>query len=142
MSATARLVLLLGVDNDALIVAAQHLLPEGGVIDYWPENANGAYPKHPSKHGAIADRIIAGSAKVPALVVTHSAMILLRIRHRIADASLSIHSIAIYWIDGVNTERVHVNESGALKTQLPDPPLNETIAILNTVLKRRRRERV
>ncbi len=129
-----RIVLLLGVDNTALVAAARRLLPEGGVPEYWPEMANGGYPTHASKHGVIADRIVASSASMPALVVTHSEVIVLRIRRRVADGSLPADSVLVYWIDEVDSvgTSFRLNEYGTpLNGWLSqNPVIEETVALL------------
>jgi hypothetical protein len=65
---------------------------------------------HPGAHGAVADLLIStlrGEAR-PLLVETHSEMLLLRVRRKIAEGVLSPDDVAVYWIDDEDDAQEHV----------------------------------
>jgi hypothetical protein len=75
---------------------------------------------HPRAHSAIADLIVAhlpGHAR-PVVVETHSEVLLLRVRRKVAEGVLNPDDVAIYWIDRDDEEgsaavqKVEINESG------------------------------
>ena len=76
---------------------------------------------HPQAHSHIADLLIdnlAGSSR-PMIVETHSEMILLRARRRIAEGRLSPSSVLVYWIEadaksGSLARRIKIESDGQM----------------------------
>jgi predicted ATPase len=53
---------------------------------------------HPSAHGPVADLLIECSSKAQTIVETHSENLILRLRRRIADGTISADDIALYFV--------------------------------------------
>lgn len=76
---------------------------------------------HPSAHGAIADLLLdTMSNRQCSLIETHSEVLLLRLRRRVAERTAHPHDIGIYWIEqtkpGVATARsVQIYKNGGIK---------------------------
>ncbi len=75
---------------------------------------------HPRAHTAIADLIVArrpGHVR-PIIVETHSEVLMLRIRRKVAEGTLNPDDMAIYWVGlddeagSVSVQKVEINKSG------------------------------
>ena len=74
---------------------------------------------HPAAHADVAELLIdnlAGSTR-PMIIETHSEMVLLRARRRIAEGRLPAKSVLIYWVQtepgrGSILRKITINESG------------------------------
>jgi predicted ATPase len=77
---------------------------------------------HPGAHAAVADLLLdkLPGPQRPVVVETHSEVLLLRIRRKIAEGSLAPNDVAIYWIDSdtdgqATARRVKVTEKGEVE---------------------------
>ncbi len=130
---TTRVTILPVLNNLDLLTAAYRLRPHGGIPTYWPETAIGSQrPMHPAFHGDRADDLIAESAETPALIVTHSEVIVLRIRRRVAEGSLRPDEVAIYWIDGATERRIELDGHGDV-SWWPPGVFSEDFAEVNAI---------
>ena len=104
---------------------------------------------HPKAQADLADFLIEVSQRgVGVIVETHSEHLLTRLRRRIAEATLDVDDVALYYITrtegGSTVTSVEIDEYG----QVPDAPreffaegFDETFTILEAVGERKMRER-
>lgn len=97
----------------AELICAQHAeLAMGDVLDEWPELYRDV-PAHPCQHGAIADRLIEAACNHDVVVTTHSEIICLRIRRRIAEGKLDLAAVRFVWVEApARSKLITFDEAG------------------------------
>jgi len=103
---------------------------------------------HPATHTLIADLLInnlSGSSR-PLIIETHSELILLRVRRRIAEGRLNPDHVIVYWVQtepkiGASLQKINIDELGEMSSW-PDgvffEPYEEVISIRQAVHQKKR----
>ena len=108
----AKITIILGTDSDEMAKAAVRMADGDAECIIFPEVVDGL-PLHPSKHATIAETVIRGREDHADVVCcTHSEMIVLRIRRRIAEGSLKAEDVALVWVGEVAWKTIQFRKDG------------------------------
>lgn len=112
---SARLTILLGLDNGVLLIALLRRTTESrSLIIAWPEMDEDNGPMHPMKHGDRADAVLPATLLTGDVTVcTHSDVFVLRVRRRIAEGTHKPEDVALVWVEPDGTEKpIPLNDRG------------------------------
>lgn len=115
------LTLVIGNDNEAMLLHVAKLVaelrdaePDVQVV-LWPEIKAG-WPIPACNMGDVADELIERASIAHVAVVTHSEMLTLRMRRRVAEGELNTEKLEVLWVTTYVADKFEVLADGSMKS--------------------------